>query len=162
MSAAAAAAAEAGWVDDVEREFEHGRAAALELGTVVVSPPGYVRQDRRRSDSAWPRLEGEGPQGRPEVSFGGEVRHPEVSGEVPELNLPSLKPFSLRGMLMHAMLSYRVASEGVGPGGSGFVKDLYDELLGLSMREPELRLPSSGLGKFPHFLKPPPSRMENQ
>lgn len=89
-------------------------------------------------------------------------RHPEVGEEVPDLDLPQLKAFSLRGMLMHAMLSYRVASEGVGKRGTGLVKELYDELLRLSVNEPELFLPPSGLGKFPHFLKQPRSCPENQ
>ncbi|KAJ1489831.1 hypothetical protein T484DRAFT_1778889 [Baffinella frigidus] len=84
-----------------------------------------------------------------------EVRHPEVSGETPELDLPALKTFSLRGMLLHLMLSYRVATEGVGKG-NGIVKDLYDELLRLSVEgSPELHLPGSALGKFPYFLKQP-------
>lgn len=81
---------------------------------------------------------------------------------MPDLDLPQLKAFSLRGMLMHAMLSYRVASEGVGKRGTGLVKELYDELLRLSVNEPELFLPPSGLGKFPHFLKQPRSCPENQ
>jgi len=149
MSAHAAAAQETGWLEDVEREFEESVA--------TVTPPGQVQEDGHEA--------GGGP---PDIcatprTIGGEVRHPEIPGQEPDLDLPQLKPFSLRGMLMHVMLSYRVASEGVGKTGNGFVKDLYSEILRLSTSDTDLTLPSTGLGKFPHFLKRPrSSRTENQ
>jgi hypothetical protein len=133
--------------------------AALNLSTGM-TPPGHVQDEPDNLVEAMHPLSGQ----REPLSLrfpsepSGRVGHPEVPGETPALYLPELRPFSLRGMLMHAMLSYRVSSEGVGTSGNGFVKDLYDELLRLSVndRNADLHLPFSGLGKFPHFLNQPP------
>ena len=130
--------------------------ASLEVGTLMTTP-GHVQDEPDNATTpdgvceAHPRSQRE-PSSEPSVASSGRVGHPQVSGEAPVLHLPELRPFSIRGMLMHAMLSYRVASEGVA--GNGFVKELYDELLRLSISEHDdtLHLPFSGLGKFPHFL----------
>jgi len=114
-----------------------------ENGDAAGGPPDRLSASRREDDVE------ELPQAfadmcAPPRAFEGMVSHPEVSREVPSLDLPQLKFFSLREMLMHAMLSCRVASEGVGKAGSGCVKDLYTEIMRLSKSDPELTIPSTG------------------
>lgn len=63
---------------------------------------------------------------------------------------------TIHGQYFHAMISYRVASEG--DGGSGLSNAIYDALVRVSL-ERDFRMPRSLWGEWPLFAKKPPFGM---